>query len=521
MGFAHQPLPSQVPGLRVGLCAPAESPEGPEAGGTEAPLSHTDAGRPRRHLPESSGGASLGWGGGRSRGEALAAGREGPGPERLIPRPEGAGAERRTDPPTVTPVCLATRAPIPPRTPPTKAVSVCACMDIAPQDPRLGDAEPLRVGCKPNPSLPMQPESSQREETPSLLWGLDPVFLAFAKLYIGDILDLKESRQVPGVFFYNGHPIKQVEILGTVIGRREKDAFYSYGVDDGTGVINCICWKKSNNAAPSSATTAAPALGVLNLTSQLKKLQETIEQKTKIEIGDIVQIRGYVHTYREEREIRVTTYYKVDDPVCNIQIARMLELPSIYRKVYDQPFCSPALEQESDPSALDLASLTRLLSERAKEFLAENKVQTFYQQELEIVESLLSLANQPVIHGAGPEQGDSKSDTTSKAIHSIFKNAIQLLQEKGFVFQKDDGFDKLYYVTREDKELHRKIHHIIQEDCQKPNHAEKGCHFQHILACARLSVSPDLSEGVLQQVLELLEDQSDIISTTEHYYTAF
>jgi len=81
----------------------------------------------------------------------------------------------------------------------------------------------------------MQPESSQcEEETPSLLWGLDPVFLAFAKLYIGDILDLKESRQVPGVFFYNGHPIKQVEILGTVIGRKEKDAFYSYG-----GKKNC------------------------------------------------------------------------------------------------------------------------------------------------------------------------------------------------------------------------------------------------------------------------------------------
>ncbi|XP_047559086.1 LOW QUALITY PROTEIN: CST complex subunit STN1-like [Lutra lutra] len=327
-------------------------------------------------------------------------------------------------------------------------------------------------------------------KTPSLLWGLDPVFVAFAKLYIGDILDLKESRQVP--------------------------------VDDSTGVINCICWKKSNNNEASSATTATATLGALNLTSQLKKLQKTIEQKTKIEIGDIVQIRGYVHTYREEREIRVTTYYKVDDPVCNIQISRMLELPRIYRKVYDQPFRSPALEQESDPGALDLANLTCLLSERAKEFLVENKVQTFYQQELEIVESLMSLANQPVIHSAGPEQGDAKDDSMSKAIHSIFKNAIQLLQEKRFVFQKDDGFDKLYYVTREDKELHRKIHHIIQEHCQKPNpDSEKGCHFQHILACARLSVSPDLSEGVLQQVLELLEDQSNIISTTEHYYTAF
>ncbi|XP_032736721.1 CST complex subunit STN1 isoform X7 [Lontra canadensis] len=290
-------------------------------------------------------------------------------------------------------------------------------MDTAPQDPPLSDAEPFRVGCEPNPSFPMQPESSQyEEETPSLLWGLDPVFVAFAKLYIGDILDLKESRQVP--------------------------------VDDSTGVINCICWKKSSNNEASSATTATATLGVLNLTSQLKKLQDTIEQKTKIEIGDIVQIRGYVHTYREEREIRVTTYYKVDDPVCNIQILRMLELPRIYRKVYDQPFRSPALEQESsDPGALDLANLTCLLSERAKEFLVENKVQTFYQQELEIVESLMSLANQPVIHSAGPEQGDAKNDSTSKAIHSIFKNAIQLLQEEGFVFQKDDGFDKLYYMA--------------------------------------------------------------------------
>ncbi|XP_070077490.1 CST complex subunit STN1 isoform X6 [Equus przewalskii] len=347
----------------------------------------------------------------------------------------------------------------------------------------------------------MQSESGWcEEETPSLLWGLDPVFLAFAKLYIRDILDLKESRQVPGIFFYNGHPIKQVDILGTVIGVREKDAFYSYGA------------------------TAASSTRDRSLTSQLKKLQETIEQRTKIEIGDIIRIRGYVRTYREEREIHATAYYKVDDPVCNIQIARMLELPSIYRKVYDQPFRSPALEKEgalSNPSALDLASLTCLLSEKAKEFLVENRVQTFYQQELEMVESLLSLANQPVIHSACAEQVDFKNDTTSKAIHSIFKNAIKLLQEKGLVFQKDGSFDNLFYVTREDKELHRKIHRIIQEDCQKPNHMEKGCHFLHILACARLSVSPGLSEAVLQQVLELLEDQSDIVSTMEHYYIAF
>ncbi|XP_076982046.1 CST complex subunit STN1 [Tamandua tetradactyla] len=371
----------------------------------------------------------------------------------------------------------------------------------------------------------MQSRSTKcEEEIPSLWWGLDPVFLAFAKLYIRDVLDLKASREVPGIYFYNGHPIKQVDVLGTVISVKEKDALYIYGVDDSTGVINCICWKKLSNAESSSATVPSSAARDLSLISQFKKLQETTEQRTKLEIGDIIQIRGYVRTYREEREIHATVYYKVDDPLWNIQIARMRELPNIYRKVYDQPFHSPALEKEgalSNPGALDLTSLTCLLSEKAKEFLVENRVQTFYQQELEMVESLMSLANQPVIHSTCCDQVDFKNDTVSRAIHSIFKNAIQLLQEKGLVFQKEGGFDNLYYVTREDKELHRRIHQIIQEDCQKPNHVEKGCHFLHILACARLSVNPNLSEAVLQQVLEFLEDQSDIVSTMEQYYMAF
>ncbi|XP_049620354.1 CST complex subunit STN1 [Suncus etruscus] len=370
----------------------------------------------------------------------------------------------------------------------------------------------------------MQPESSRcEEEPPSLFWGLDPVFLAFAKLYIRDILDLKESCQVPGIFFYKGHPIRQVDILGTVVGVRERETFYVYGVDDSTGVINCICWKKLASSESSSAV-AAPSARELSLTAQLMKLQETIKQRTKLEIGDVLRVRGCVQIYRGEREIRAMVYYKVDDPMYETQIARMRELPSLYRQVYDQPFRSAALEKEkalSNPSSLDLLGLTSLLSEKAREFLLENRVQTFYQQELEMESSLLSLANQPVIHSACSEQVDLKKETTAKAIHSIFKNAVDLLQEKGVVFQKDGGFDHMYYVTREDKELHRVVHRIIQEDCQKPNHMEKGCHFRHILACARLRLYPGLREAVLQQVLDLLEDQSDIISATDNHYVAF
>lgn len=45
-----------------------------------------------------------------------------------------------------------------------------------------------------------------------------------------------------------------------------------------------------------------------------------------------------------------------------------------------------------------------------------------------------------------PVQVESKSNTTSGRVHGVFKNAIQLLQEKGLVFQRDSGSDKLYYV---------------------------------------------------------------------------
>lgn len=53
----------------------------------------------------------------------------------------------------------------------------------------------------------------------------------------------------------------------------------------------------------------------------------------------------------------------------------------------------------SKTGTFNLAGLTSLLSEKIKEFLQEKKVQTFYQQDLEMVESLQSLASQPVVHG--------------------------------------------------------------------------------------------------------------------------
>lgn len=45
-----------------------------------------------------------------------------------------------------------------------------------------------------------------------------------------------------------------------------------------------------------------------------------------------------------------------------------------------------------------------------------------------------------------PVQVELKDNGTSGVAHRVFKNALQLLQEKGLVFQRDSGSDKLYYV---------------------------------------------------------------------------
>ncbi|XP_019411859.1 PREDICTED: CST complex subunit STN1 isoform X3 [Crocodylus porosus] len=322
----------------------------------------------------------------------------------------------------------------------------------------------------------MQPESAKyEEEMPSLFWALDPVFSTFARLYIKDIKEMRESKQVPGIFFYNGHPIRQVDVVGNVVLTKERDAFYNYGVDDSTGVIHCLCWKSSREVEkPLSAFASQPNTSSnLALLGHVKKLQEVVHQKTKLEIGDVVRVRGYIRLYRGQREIQASTYYKVDDPMYDVQISRMLELPYLYREVYDKPFQMPQ-EAQSDPNfSMDM------FIEKVKDFLMKNRIQTFYAQELETVKSLVSLASEP-------------APSTS-----------------------------LQQVTDHDKELHRMTTDIIKADCQKPRHAEKGCHFLHVLDSVRQSYSPYLTQEVMHRVLELLESNSDIVSTMERHYTAF
>ncbi|XP_066549269.1 CST complex subunit STN1 isoform X1 [Amia ocellicauda] len=359
---------------------------------------------------------------------------------------------------------------------------------------------------------------SSEEEPPSLHWGLDPIFSAFARLYIKDILQMKESRQVPGIFFYKAHPIYKVDVLGTVVYKREREDFFCYGVDDGTGVINCLCWK-DEQWKEGTETVKCTTLGGFHLAEQLQKLQQAQQTSSCLEIGDLFRARGPIKTSRHrDREIIASTYYKVEDPVLAIQISWMMEVPQLYRRFYDKPFQVPITGSEVE-GFQSLPGLLGQVCHTLKDFLRETGMGSFHAHDLETVDSLVSLASRP-LHSPSAQQESAEMLSTSKQVHNLIRQAVQILQQEGLVFRKVNSQEEVYQVTEQDQELHKVTKEIIKEDSQREKYAEKGCHFLHILSCVRESYSRNISEPAMHLVLSTLECNSDIISTADNHYTA-
>lgn len=377
----------------------------------------------------------------------------------------------------------------------------------------------------------METDAGSEDEPPSLLWGLDPVFSAFARLYIKDILRMRESRQVPGIYFYRAHPIFQVDILGIVVFKREREDFYSYGVDDSTGVINCLCWKsekwkepeesmKGGRTASSSSAVVGPS-GGFNIEEQLSQLQQAQRGLSTLEIGDLLRVRGSVKTSRGQREIMSSTFYKVSDPVMAVQISWMQELPQLYRRCYHKPFPLTSGEPgagvviaggQTTSFSLLLGRATQML----RDFLREKEVKRFRPYDIEHL--LLPLVPQLSLPTDSDQASAAGPSVPSHARH-LLSETLRGLQQDGTLFRKVLSQDELYHVTEQDKDLLMVIRDVIREDSKREKYAEKGCHVLHILSSVRRRYSQNLSRPALDIALRYMESNSDIISTSDCYYT--
>ncbi|XP_029545195.1 CST complex subunit STN1 isoform X1 [Salmo trutta] len=379
----------------------------------------------------------------------------------------------------------------------------------------------------------MQPEAkdpvedSVWEEPPSMLWGLDPMFNAFTKLYVKDILQMRESCQVSGIYFYNSHPIFKVDVLGTVVYKREREDFFCYGVDDGTGVINSLCWKDEQWRDQGDPTTSgarsfgSSARGDFNPANELKKLRQAQHSSSHLEIGELLRVRGPVKTSRQQREIMASTYYKVSDPVMAVQISWMMEVPQLYRQCYDKPFHLDSSAQnpniQGGSASYLLGRATRIL----KDFLKEKEVTRFRPYDVQdLLQPLVSRQPQKTAAEQEPEAGPSSGPPTSfKQLRELLQKSLQILQDEGLVFRKVKSQDEVYHVTERDKDLLMAIRDILREDCRREKYAEKGCHILHVLSSVRQRYSRNVSKAALELVLKALECNSDIISTSDSHYT--
>ncbi|KAG8015018.1 CST complex subunit STN1 [Nibea albiflora] len=298
------------------------------------------------------------------------------------------------------------------------------------------------------------------EEPPSMLWGLDPIFSAFARLYVRDILQMTESIQVPGIYFYNKHPIYKVDVLGTVVYKRERDDFFCYGVDDGTGVINCLCWK-----------------------------------------SDLLKEEGG------------PTKYKVNDPVMAVQIAWMMEVPQLYRQCYDKPFQLQP-DETGDSAISSLSKATNII----RDFLKQKSVTKFRPHDVQdLLQPLISSQSQTTSADQEPVAGPSGC----QQLRQLLKEVLQILQDEGTVFRKVKSQDEVYHVTAQDKDLFIAVKDIISQDSKREKYVDKGCHILHILSAVRQRYSLNVSKVALEQVLKSLECNSEIVSTSDNHYTAF
>ncbi|KAM4749930.1 CST complex subunit STN1 isoform 1-T1 [Anableps anableps] len=362
----------------------------------------------------------------------------------------------------------------------------------------------------------MQAAMDPAEEPPSMLWGLDPIFSAFARLFVKDILQMTESTQVPGIYFYNLHPIYKVDVLGTVVYKRERDDFFCYGVDDGTGVINCLCWKSNllkEEEDPSKYGTkhSDAAEGGFNPVAELKKLRQAQQKHCRLEIGELLRVRGPVKTSRQQREIMASTFYKVDDPVMAVQIAWMMEVPQLYRQFYDKRF---QLDVAGNSAETSISKGTNMI----KDFLKQRLVAKFRPYD---VQDLLQPLISSRLQTQSTEQEAVAGLSGCQQLGQLLKEVLQVLQNEGVVYRRVKSQDEVYHVTTQDKDLLIAVKDIIREDSKREKYAEKGCHVLHILSAVRQRYSLNVSKAALELVLKTLECDSDIISTSDSHYITF
>ncbi|XP_022108855.1 CST complex subunit STN1-like isoform X2 [Acanthaster planci] len=335
------------------------------------------------------------------------------------------------------------------------------------------------------------------------------------------ISDLR--MQCERAFAYQNHPINRVDVIGWLVRVEERPSMFYYGVDDGTGVINCCCWKSKNNGEPRSMLNGE---GTSLSDIVLSKVYKYDTQESCLELGDVIHVRGRLKCYRNRLEVSASYYRKIDDPCCRIEIHRMEELPNIYENVYDLPFVLPShvmqelkVQNEEERTGLTReAQLIDRLQNYLQNHLADRHtgIKNFHLNELETLDDVMAIASCQCLEYKN--EGGSGS-APIKQIRNIIKQAVLRLEREGTVYRSGMIHD-MYEVVRTNlpSRLDKTILQILRSDCHLSRY-EGGCHYMHVMdRLHEYSDFQNVSVDTVRMALLRLEEHSDVISATSKHF---
>ncbi|KAJ3348756.1 hypothetical protein HDU83_001034 [Entophlyctis luteolus] len=103
--------------------------------------------------------------------------------------------------------------------------------------------------------------------------------------------------------------IRRVLVLGIIVAREQKSSFTKYAVDDGTGVVAAIAFRKDH-------------------------IDSHLEGPLALQLGHCVRVRGRLGEFRGERQISVDRIDIVSDP--NEEAMWLLTVMNITKRVYSR-----------------------------------------------------------------------------------------------------------------------------------------------------------------------------------------
>ena len=134
-------------------------------------------------------------------------------------------------------------------------------------------------------------------------WGVDPYFWTYVPMTLSSFLSYSQHRLYPEVLMTPDHrPIVKVAMMGYITGveGRKNGQSILYDLDDGTGRVVAVHWKKDAEDKP-----AGPSYeGVI---------EEEVREVPFFPRGSLVHVRGKVSFYHHVREIAIHAISLVED----------------------------------------------------------------------------------------------------------------------------------------------------------------------------------------------------------------